>query len=57
MSKMNASTSDLNKELLSSKECKAVQILHKDGWTYNELAMVFECSNIGVHIRGECAHG
>ena len=53
---LNGGSTQSKESSLSSKECKALNLLHDDGYTYGELSMMFGLcdSNIGPHINGNC---
>ncbi len=58
MSSPVAGTKHDQRTTITPRECKAMRILHEDGWVSNVLGMVFEISeqHTWPHINGECNH-
>lgn len=46
-------------DVLTRRECRALRILARDGWTVGELALTMQVSEgqIHEHRQHRCAHG
>lgn len=49
---------NIDRSAITPKECRAMRLLDRDGWTRAELEMTFQCgtNTVSRHVTKRCNH-